>query len=58
MSTHHLASKQLRRWLATFAYLLRERVRALGLCGTELARATMGSVRLKLMSAIEVVVKG
>jgi hypothetical protein len=49
MSTHYLASNQLRLWLATFAYLLMERVRALGLWGTELAQATMGSVRLKLL---------
>lgn len=49
MSTHHLASNQLRLWLATFAYLLMERVRALGLWGTELAQATVGSVRLKLL---------
>jgi hypothetical protein len=49
MSTHHLASNQLRLWLATFAYLLVERVRALGLQGTELAQATVGSVRLKLL---------
>jgi hypothetical protein len=49
MSTHHLASNQLRLWFATFAYLLMERVRALGLRGTELANATMGSVRLKLL---------
>lgn len=49
MSTHHLASNQLRLWLATFAYLLLERVRALGLRGTELANATAGSVRLKLL---------
>ena len=49
MSTHHLASNQLRLWLATFAYLLMERVRALGLYGTELAKATVGSVRLKLL---------
>jgi len=49
MSTHHLASNQLRLWLATFAYLLLERLRALGLAGTELARATVGSVRLKLL---------
>lgn len=47
MSTHHLASNQLRLWFAPLAYLLMERVRTLGLCGTELARATMGSVRLK-----------
>jgi hypothetical protein len=49
MSTHHLASNQLRLWLATFAYLLLERVRAWGLAGTELAAATVGSVRLKLL---------
>jgi hypothetical protein len=49
MSTHHLASNQLRLWLATFAYLLLERVRAWGLAGTELAQATVGTVRLKLL---------
>ena len=49
MSTHYLASNQLRLWLATFAYLLLERLRTLGLAGTELARATVGSVRLKLL---------
>jgi len=49
MSTHHLASNQLRLWLATLAYLLMERVRTLGLAGTELATATVGSVRLKLL---------
>ena len=48
-STHHLASIQLRLWLATFGYLLMERLRALGLAGTESARATAGSVRLKLL---------
>ena len=49
MSTHYLASNQLRLWLATFAYLLLERMRTLGLAGTELARATVGNVRLKLL---------
>ena len=49
LSTHHLASNQLRLWLATFGYLLLERVRTLGLAGTELGRATVGSVRLKLL---------
>jgi hypothetical protein len=49
LSTHHLASNQLRLWLATFGYLLLERVRTLGLAGTDLARATVGSVRLKLL---------
>jgi len=49
LSTQHLASNQLRLWLATFGYLLLERVRTLGLAGTDLARATVGSVRLKLL---------
>jgi hypothetical protein len=49
MSTHYLASNQLRLSLATLAYLLLERTRTLGLTGTELARATVGSVRLKLL---------
>jgi len=49
MSTHYLASNQLRLWFATLAYLLLERTRTLGLRGTDLARATVGSVRLKLL---------
>jgi len=49
LSTHYLASNQLRLWLAAFAYMLLERVRALGCHGTELARATAGTIRLKLL---------
>jgi hypothetical protein len=49
MSTHYLASNQLRLWLAAFAYLLLERLRTWGLAGTEMAQATVGSVRLKLL---------
>ncbi len=49
MSTHHLASNQLRLWLSAFAYLLLERVRTVGCRGTDLARATAGSIRLKLL---------
>jgi hypothetical protein len=49
MSTHYLASNQLRLWLAAFGYLLLERLRALGCHGTELARATAGTIRLKLL---------
>lgn len=48
MSTHHMASNQLRLWLSAFAYLLLERVRTLGCWGTDLARATAGTIRLKL----------
>ena len=49
LSTHQMASNQLRLWLSAFAYLLLERLRAIGLAGTQLARATVGSVRLKLL---------
>ena len=49
LSTHPLASNQLRLWLATFAYLLLERLRSWGLAGTDLAQATAGSLRLKLL---------
>jgi hypothetical protein len=36
-------------WFATLGYLLMERLHAQGLAGTELARATVGSVRLRLL---------
>jgi len=49
MSAHHLAGNQFRLWEATFAYLLLERLRTEGLAGTELERATVGSLRLKLL---------
>jgi len=49
LSTHHLGSNQLRLWLSTLAYLLLERVRAIGLPGTGLAQATVGSIRLKVL---------
>jgi len=49
LSTHHLGSNQLRLWLSTLAYLLLERLRAVGLAGTELAQATAGSLRVKLL---------
>jgi hypothetical protein len=49
MSTHQMVSNQLRLWLATFAYLLMERVRTLGCQGTELERATVGTLRVRLL---------
>lgn len=49
MSTHEMGSNQLRLWLATFAYLLLERLRELTLTGTELARATVGTIRERLL---------
>lgn len=48
MSSHYMASNQLRMWFSAFAYQLVERVRTIGCRGTELARATAGSIRLKL----------
>jgi hypothetical protein len=55
LSTHHLASNQLRLWLATFAYLMLERMRALTLQGTELASATAGTIRVRLLKVAAVV---
>lgn len=49
LSTHWLASNQMRLWLSSFAYLLLERLRGVGLAGTKLARAALGSVRQKLL---------
>jgi hypothetical protein len=49
MSTHYQASNQLRLWLATFAYLMLERLRTLTLQGTELAQATVGTIRVRLL---------
>jgi hypothetical protein len=48
-STHWLSSNQLRLWFSAFAYMLLERLRALGLKGTELERATMGTIRLRIL---------
>jgi len=48
-STHWMSSNQLRLWLSAFAYMLLERLRALGLKDTELERATMGTIRLRIL---------
>ncbi len=47
-STHWKASNQLRLWFSAFAHLLISVLRAEVLCGTELAQATVGQIRLKL----------
>ena len=49
MSTHELASNQLRLWLATLAYLLVDRLRRVYLRGTEMASATVGTIRTRLL---------
>ena len=55
MSAHDLAGNQLRLWLATLAYLLLERLRSVYLRGSELARATGGTIRLRLLKVAAVV---
>jgi hypothetical protein len=48
-STTPFASNQLRLWFSTFAYLILARLRAVALQGTVLARATVGTIRLRLL---------
>jgi len=47
-STQAMRSNQLRLWFSTLAYLLMNQLRRVGLRGTELARATCGTIRLRL----------
>jgi Transposase DDE domain group 1 len=47
--TATMRANQLRLWLASFAYVLVCALRRLALAGTELAKATCGSIRLKLL---------
>jgi hypothetical protein len=48
-STQALRSNQLRLYFSSFAYVLIETLRALGLGGTELAQAQCDTIRLKLL---------
>ena len=48
-STATMAANQLRLWFSSFAYVLLSALRRLALPGTELAQATCGSIRLKLL---------
>jgi hypothetical protein len=48
-STHWMASNQLRLWFSAFALLLFQRLRTLALKGTELANATAGTIRQRLL---------
>jgi hypothetical protein len=48
-SSHWMASNQLRLWLSAFALLLFQRLRTLALGGTELANATAGTIRQRLL---------
>jgi len=49
LSCHGFASNEVRLLLASFAQLLLERLRTIGLAGTTLARATAGTIRLQLL---------
>ena len=49
LSTHYFRSNQLRLWLSSFAYVLMEGIRRLGLQTTQFADATAGTIRLKLL---------
>lgn len=48
-SSHHFAINQLRILLAALAYTLMERLRALGLVGTELEHACAATIRVRLL---------
>jgi DDE family transposase len=47
-----MRANQLRLWFAAFAYMLVASLRRIGLAGTELARATCGTIRLKLLKIV------
>jgi len=55
LSCAGFAANEVRLLLASFAHLLIERLRAIGLKGTELAQATAGTIRLKLLKIAAVV---
>jgi Transposase DDE domain group 1 len=48
-SAASLRANQLRLWFASLAYVLVTALRRLALAGTELAKATAGTIRLKLL---------
>ena len=47
-SARTMRANQMRLWLSTFAYIVVSEIRRLGLAKTEMARATCGTIRLKL----------
>jgi hypothetical protein len=55
-STTPFAGNQLRLWFSTFAYLLVARLRGIALQGTVLAKATAGTIRLRLFKVAASVV--
>ena len=47
-SAKTMRANQMRLWLSTFAYIVVSEIRRLGLAATSMARATCGTIRLKL----------
>jgi len=56
-SCHYFAANQFRLLLSSLAYVLVERLRALGLSGTEFARMQAGTLRTKLLKIGAVIVR-
>ena len=56
-SCHYFAANQFRLLLSSLAYVLVERLRALGLSGTEFARAQASTLRTKLLKIGAVIVR-
>lgn len=48
-STHYFSSNQFRLWFSTLAYVLLQQLRAVALAGTELAKASCATIRLRLL---------
>lgn len=48
-STHTMRANQLRLWFSSTAYVLMSALRRIGLQGTRMAKATCGTIRLKLL---------
>jgi hypothetical protein len=56
-SCHRWWPNQFRLLMSSFAYVLLETIRRLGLAGTELARAYVGTIRLKLLKIGAVIIR-
>jgi len=54
-STSWMASNQMRLWFSTLAYLLLERVRTIGLAGTQWANVALGTLRLRMFKVAALV---
>lgn len=54
-SSSWMASNQMRLWFSTLAYLLLERVRTIGLGGTQWASVALGTLRLRMLKVAALV---